>query len=95
MYLYKPVSAMFLRLFTLLLMRELGLRFQKGHWESLLQVLLLLIVFLSSLMFVNLCLVLWNVLSDMFADCWTSEPEQRSSCSDILCRLLDCEYALC
>ena len=29
-----------------------------------------------------------------FADCWT-EPEQRPRCSDILSRLMDCEYALC
>ncbi|CAG7902957.1 unnamed protein product [Brassica rapa] len=36
-----------------------------------------------------------GALGKLIADCWTSEPEQRPSCSDILCRLLDCEYALC
>ncbi|KAG2324778.1 hypothetical protein Bca52824_007506 [Brassica carinata] len=33
-------------------------------------------------------------LGKLIADCWT-EPEQRPSCSDILSRLLDCEYSLC
>ncbi|KAL0663006.1 hypothetical protein Bca4012_099843 [Brassica carinata] len=33
-------------------------------------------------------------LGKLIADCWT-EPEQRPRCSDILSRLMDCEYALC
>ncbi|KAJ0246683.1 hypothetical protein HA466_0171880 [Hirschfeldia incana] len=33
-------------------------------------------------------------LGKLIADCWT-EPEQRPTCSEILSRLLDCEYSLC
>ncbi|KAM7276654.1 hypothetical protein ACFE04_018520 [Oxalis oulophora] len=33
-------------------------------------------------------------LGKLISDCW-AEPQERPSCQEILCRLLDCEYSLC
>lgn len=91
LYIHITSFCIFLRSFMLLLTRELGLRFLKGHWESLLQVLWLV---MCTWIFVWFMEDPYLMCCLLFADCWT-EPEQRPSCNEILSRLLDCEYSLC